>query len=219
MQLVHRLTVLSSLALSLLLRPCLLGAQTVVIDLTNTTANLAEWKIMSTQSEGAIGTWPKPKSMTPVAIRLNNCTMRGPDLYFSVEIDNSGEFEAQIPVSPHSKTFTERGTTSFRELLINLGTLTNDGGVFKTDLSFEPITLFGSASIPGSTRILAPKERLILQLKTNARLESPDLSKLRVQIAGSEVTLTPHGAGYDERRRWIPALFATSPIPSAASTR
>jgi len=53
-------------------------------------------------------------------------------------------------------------------------------------------------------------ERLILRLKTHLRSEYPDISRIRAQIAGSDVTLFPRGAGYDENSTSIPALFAAS---------
>lgn len=195
----------------------LAGAQSSVIDLTSAPSERAQWRIVSSLSEGPIGAWPSSASMAPVTIRLGDCTINGANLYFSVEIDNNREFEVGVPINPDWKVFERPESISFREMLISLGTAATDGVTFKTYSTLEPFSLFGSRAVPGTMRILAPGEHLSLKLKLNLRSEHLDLSKLRVQVAGSDVTLSAIDDGYAERRSWIPALFTTSQPTSSGA--
>src|ERR1051325_6757267 len=111
------------------------AAKTRVVDLTRTTANPADWKIMESRVGGSIGTWPVPPSYVPVTVHLTNCVMKDAELYFSVEIENDRKLEVQVPISMNSKLFDHRGVIQFRELFIRLGTAgnTEDATTFKND--------------------------------------------------------------------------------------
>ncbi len=201
-----------SALLLLLLSAPRLAAQVRVVDLTNAVPNLAEWKIIESGFGGSAGTWPMPPSHVPVTARLTNCAVRNAELYFSVEIENNRKLEVRFPVSMNSKLFDRRGTIAFRELSIQLGRATNtkDPSTFKPDPTSPSITLFGDQSVPGTIAVLAPGERLVLRLKSEGLIKNQDLSTLRVQIAGSDTTLSPSDDGYRKRGTWIPALYATS---------
>jgi hypothetical protein len=188
----------------------LVGAQTSVVDLTGAPANRAHWKIVESRSGGSIGAWPKPASQTPVAVHVTGCVVRDEALYFSVEVDNDRELEVEVPISMDSTLFDGRDTITFRELQINLGSAGDDGRGFMSNPAIEPVELFGDHSVSGTTRTLAPGDRLILRLRTGARPGHRELVNLRARVAGSDVTLSPNGAGYDQSRTWIPALFTTS---------
>jgi hypothetical protein len=210
-----------SAALLIVLLPAQLAAQGRVVDLTNTAPNLAEWKIVASEAGGPVGTWPMPPSYLPVTVHLTNCVVRNAELYFSIQIQNDRKLEVQVPVSMNSKLFDRRGTITFRELLIRLGTATNtrDLTTFKIGSGFAEIMLFGDRSVPGTIAVLAPGERLVLQLKSQAWPKDQDLSSLRVNIAGSDARLSPSGDGYTKREIWIPALFATSESTCSDSKR
>lgn len=188
----------------------LAGAQTSVVDLTGALANRPHWKIVDSRSGGPIAAWPKPASQIPVAVRMTGCVVRDAALYFTVEIDNDREFDVEVPISMDAALFDGRDAITFRELQINLGTDEDDGRGFRTEPALDPVELLGNRSIPGTIRTLAPGDRLMLRLRTGVRLGHRELGNLRAQAAGSDVKLSPHGAGYDQNRVWIPALFATS---------
>ncbi|MGA9628318.1 MAG: hypothetical protein WBL65_17725 [Bryobacteraceae bacterium] len=189
-----------------------LGAQVRVVDLTGATPILAGWNIVASEAGGSVGTGPTPPSHVPVTVLLTACSIRNAELYFSVEIQNNRAVEVQIPVNTSSKPLDRPGTIAFRELLIGLGTATNtaDPSTFKEDLAIQSIELFGNQAVAGTTAVLAPGERLLLLLKTQAPPKGRDLSALRVRIGGFDATLVPSGAGYRKSDLWVPALSAVS---------
>lgn len=187
------------------------GAPTSSIDLTSVIVKPATWRIVSSESGGAIGVWPHPASQVPVTLHLDSCTLKGEDLYVDIVIVNNRELEVQIPISLDSEPFDRKETVAFRELVLSLGTLVGDEGAFRADLGVQPVTLFGSSALPGTLRVIAPGGQLIVRLKTHVRPDHRDPDKLHAQIAGFEVSLSPDGEGYKEARTWIPTLFAISP--------
>jgi hypothetical protein len=186
--------------------------QTRIVDLTNTTPNPAEWKIVASGTGGPIGTWPVPPSHVPVTVHLTNCAVRNAELFFSVEIENNRKLEVQVPVSMNPKLFDRRGTTAFRELSIQLGTATNtqDPSTFEHDPNLPSIVLFGDQSVPGTIAVLAPGERLVLRLKSEIQPRDQNVSSLRVRIGAFDQTLSPSGDGFRKIGTLIPALFAMS---------
>lgn len=188
------------------------AAQARVVDLTNDSPSVAEWKIVASEAGGPIGTRPMPPSHVPVTVHLTSCAVRKSGFYFSVEIENNRKLEVQVPISMNSKIFDRKGTIRFRELLIRLGTATNtqDATTFKNDPRFTEIMLFGDQSVPGTIVVLAPGERLVLRLKLDVPPKDQDLRSLRVHLGGSDATLSTNGDGYRKRETWIPALFAIS---------
>jgi hypothetical protein len=182
------------------------------VDLTHTTANPADWKIVESGAGGSVGTWPVPPSHVPVTVHLTNCVMKNAELYFSVEIENNRKLEVQVPISMNSKLFDRRGAIRFRELFIRLGTAgnTEDATTFKNDPRFGEIALLGDQSVPGTIALLAPGERLVLQLKSEIQSKDQDLDSLRVRIGAFDETLSPSGNGFRKIGTLIPALFAMS---------
>lgn len=79
------------------------GAQSVpklrVVDLTNAVPDLAEWKIVTSEAGGPVGTSTMPPSHVPVGVHLTNCALQKGGGYFSVEIENNRKLELQVPVS------------------------------------------------------------------------------------------------------------------------
>jgi len=187
-----------------------LAGQVRVVDLTNTPPNRADWKIVASEAGGSLGSSQTPPSYVPVTVHLNNCAVRDSVFYYSVEIENSRKLELKVPVSLNSKLFDQRGTITFRELLIRLGTVTNiqDPSTFQSDLA--PIELFGDQSVPGTLVVLAPGERLLLRLKSEAAHKAQELRSLLVNIGASDVTLSPGEDGYRKKEIWIPAFRAKS---------
>lgn len=213
LMMLHRKTLfLVALALYVATSAPRLAAQARVVYLTKASPNLAEWKIVASEAGGPVGTSPMPPSYVPITLHLTDCAVRDAGIYFSVEIDNNRKSEVQVPVSVNSKLFDRRGTIAFRELLIHLGTATNveDVSTFKNDPNLTTITLFGDPSVPGTISVLAPGERLLLRLKSEAQAKNQDLSSLRVNSGAFDVMLSPSGDGYKKRETWIPALFAIS---------
>jgi hypothetical protein len=145
-------------------------------------------------------------------VLLTACAIRNAELYLSVEIQNNRAVEVEIPVNTSSKLLDHSGTITFRELLVQVGTATSAGdpSTFQKDLAIPSIELFGSQAVAGTIAVLAPGERLLLRLKTQAPPRDWDLSTLRVRIAGFDATLVPSGAGYRESELFVPALFVTS---------
>ena len=202
----------SSATLLIALSAAQLAPHVRVVDLTNTTSNLAEWKIVESGAGGSIGPRPMPPSYVPVTVHLTNCALRNAEFFFSVEIENNRQVEVQVPISMNSKLFDRRGTIVFRELLIQLGTATNtqDPSTFKREPNIGSIMLFGDQSVPGTMALLAPGERLVFRVKSEVPSMHQDLSSLRVHIGGLDATLSPSRDGYSKRETWIPALFAIS---------
>ena len=207
----REISVVCSAALLVATSAAQLSAQARVVDLTDTTPNLPEWKIVASVAGGSI-VGPVPPSHVPVTVLLTSCTVRNAEFFFSVEIKNNRKSEVQIPVSMNSKLFDRRGTITFRQLLIQLGTATNaqDPSTFKRDPALPSIILFGDQSVPGTFAALGPGENLILRLKSEIRSANQDVRGLRVQIGGSDATLSPKGGGYSKSETWVPALFAIS---------
>lgn len=192
-----------------------------VVDLTNITPNLAEWKIVASGAGGAIGTASMQPSYVPATVHLTDCIVGNAEFYFSVEIENNRKLELHVPISMNSKLFDRKGTIRFRELLIRLGTASNtqDASTFKNDPRFTETMLFGDQSVPGTIAVLAPGERLVLRLKSEMQSRDQNLSSLRVHIGGSDATLSPSGDGYRKSETWIPALFAISEPTCSESKR
>jgi hypothetical protein len=195
-----------------------LATQTRVVDLTNAIPNPAQWKIVASEAGGPVGTRPLPPSHVPVTLGLTDCLLRNGHLSFFVEIYNNRDVEVLVPLSMNSRIFDRPGTIEFRELLIRLGTATNaqDAITFKHDSRFDGITLFGSQSVPSTIAILAPGGRLLLRLKSEARIKGEDIGSMRASIGAFDVSLAPSGEGYRKRETWVPALSAISE-PTCAS--
>jgi hypothetical protein len=197
------------------------SSQARTVDLTGGVPDLAKWKILSSVSGGSIGAFPRPPSQVPVTLHLADCAAGDSDFGFTLEIENSRSLEIQIPISLSSKPFDHPGAIGFRELVIDLGTVTNadSAQMFRRDSRLASITLFGDQSVPGTIVVLAPGERLILRLRAAARSKVPDLASLRVEIGAFDTTLSPTGNGYHEAETIVPALWATSEPTCAGTTR
>ncbi len=197
----------------------IVGAQFTVVDLTNAPVARPQWKIVSSQTGGSIGSSMRRPAQPSVAMRLAGCSERDSAFYFSLEIENNGQSEIQIPVGLDSRPFDRRESVTFKELLISLGETEGDDGSFRSNPAFDPITLFGNPAVRGTIRVLPPGQGLILRLKTEMRGGARDVAKLRAQIAASDVALSPSAAGYEESRTWTPALFASSQPTCSAPER
>jgi hypothetical protein len=194
-------------------------SQSTVIDLTSRLPHPVPWKISATRSGGPIGAWPRPAAQLPVTVRLTNCIAKEMDLYFSLDVYNNRETAIEVPVSIDASALSQKGTIRFRQLLIELGS-TGESTFFKSDRTLNPIILYGSHSIAGTSRVLAPKEHLTLKLRTRFRSEAPDLKEITVQITGADITLLPRPNGsYEESDTWIPALRAASQPALVADTK
>ena len=198
----------------------LLSVSTVVVDVTTSPVYLPEWRIVSSAYAGSIPGWPSPASQVPVTIHLIGCEeVKSAKLRCSIGIENNRKVNAEIPISVNATRFYKKERISFRELLIELGCVrdVNDDSTFEKDPKIEMFTLFGNRSVPGTIRVLAPGERLILRFSTDVRSGHQKVNELRARIGGNDVILSPNQDGYDEVKTNIPALFATSgPIDSAA---
>jgi hypothetical protein len=189
------------------------GAQSQVRDLTQATAETAQWRIVETRSGGPVGTWPKPPAHEPVRLHLFDLSRRGNILYFSLEVMNDREEELEVPVSLSSKQHDRPGSIiHLRELLVSLGTSEGDTpGSFSIAHSIAPVSLYGSSSVPETIHRLLPGEKLTLRLKTEIGVAPTlELRSLRARITAWDIQLAPQPEGYKETRTSIPALLTIS---------
>src|SRR5437660_144097 len=143
-----------------------------IIDLTSTPAVAPAWKVVRSQSGGAIGSWPASPATNPVIIRLNHCTLKEDRLLVEIDIYNGRSSEVGIPISLDSRLFQREDKFALNELLIDVGALGEGDGVYETIPGLEPLTLFGSPDVAGSMRRVSPREHVTLRLNLEMRKES-----------------------------------------------